>query len=330
MSEEASITAREDDGTVWRDLEFRDIREAEREVDFVCSTEDIDSYGTILKSNWDLTRYLKNPVVLFAHDQRSLPIGTAKNVRVVKKQLLATVKFMTAKANPRAEECFQSVLEGSLRGISVGFYPREVYSEKQKDKDIYVLDDNELRELSLAPVPSNPNALAQLRMRAAAHQQTRAHVAPNVASVPQENSNMGAQNEASSELEKKFSALEADKRAAEKRIEELTRDSAALERQIAALVTERDALKSERDQLRSEGVERHVDSFLGVKFDRAERAEMLELAQTNLGLFDRMMKQRGDIPMATKKVVMGDEGAAEKRSHASANPLREAHKKGAA
>ena len=36
---------------------------------FVASTEDIDSHWTKLKQNWDLTRYLENPVLLWSHNR---------------------------------------------------------------------------------------------------------------------------------------------------------------------------------------------------------------------------------------------------------------------
>ena len=42
----------------------------------VISTADIDRQGeSINQAGWDLTNYLKNPIVLWAHDYYTFPIG---------------------------------------------------------------------------------------------------------------------------------------------------------------------------------------------------------------------------------------------------------------
>ena len=38
-----------------------------RSIDFVASTASLDSHGTIVEQDWDLGRYLRNPVVLLEH-----------------------------------------------------------------------------------------------------------------------------------------------------------------------------------------------------------------------------------------------------------------------
>lgn len=138
-----------------------------RAVDVIASDETLDSYGEIVEASWDLERYAANPVVLYAHDSYELPIGRAESVRVENGQLLATLHFVSAEANPKAEQVWQLICEGALRAVSVGFYPRTVRYEMRDDREVCVLADNELREISVVPVPANPNALAQLRARAA-------------------------------------------------------------------------------------------------------------------------------------------------------------------
>lgn len=137
------------------------VNEAERSIEYVCSTEDIDSYGTILRQNWDLTRYNKNPVVLFAHKYDRIPVGRAINVRVDNKQLLARVVFATEEECKGAEDVWRAVKNGFMPGISVGFDWRSYRFEQINGVEVLVFDQNELRELSLCPVPSNPNALAR-------------------------------------------------------------------------------------------------------------------------------------------------------------------------
>ena len=147
-------------------LRIRAVREADREADFIASTECIDSYDEIVEQVWDLDRYLGNPVVLFAHDSRSLPIGQCTSVGVRNGNLECTIRFASAEANPMAENVWQSVKEKTLRAVSVGFVPRDVRREMRDGDEVYVLSDNELHEISVVPIPANPEALAKMRARA--------------------------------------------------------------------------------------------------------------------------------------------------------------------
>ncbi len=148
------------------------IDEARRQVPFVASTEAIDSYGEIVKQNWRLERYLNNPVVLYNHQRfgDDLPIGTA-TVSVVSGRLECVITFVTADANPLAERVWQSVRQRSLRAVSVGFRPHDVRMEIHNDREIYILDDNELFEISVTPIGANPEALA--KAKSAAREQAR-------------------------------------------------------------------------------------------------------------------------------------------------------------
>lgn len=137
-----------------------------RSVNIVASTEALDSHGTVLRSNWDLARYLTNPVVLWAHNSRELPIGVAKNVRVEDGVLRATVDFVAADMNPKAEEVLKAIRAKVVRGVSVGFMSHSHRWEKLNDAEVLVLDDNELLEISVCTIPSNPEALAEVRTRA--------------------------------------------------------------------------------------------------------------------------------------------------------------------
>lgn len=131
----------------------------DRTADFICSTETVDGHGEIVKQNWKLSRYQKNPVVLWGHKHSELPIGTASNVRVEGGQLKARIRFVSAAANPRAEEVWTGVKEGSIRMVSVGFMPHSVRQETHDGVERFVLDDNELFEISVVPIGSNPDAV---------------------------------------------------------------------------------------------------------------------------------------------------------------------------
>lgn len=139
-----------------------------RSVDVIASTEAIDSHGTVIRQNWQLDRYRASPVVLYAHDSCELPIGLASNVRIQDGALCATLTFSTEDLNPQAEMVWKNVKAGTLRGVSVGFWPHSVRWETEEDREFVVLDDNELFEISMVPVGSNPETLAQMRARALA------------------------------------------------------------------------------------------------------------------------------------------------------------------
>ena len=164
----APATAEEPHGLHVRSLYVRALRIEQREVDAVASTEALDSYGEIVRANWDLKRFLANPVILWAHNRSEdrLPVGHAKNVRVEGGELLITVVFDAV--TDFDEHVFQKYVNGTLKGFSVGFNPQTIRVEKLNGQEVVVLDDNELFEVSCVPIPSNPEALAKARTRALA------------------------------------------------------------------------------------------------------------------------------------------------------------------
>jgi len=141
-------------------LRFRASDEGSRTATFVASTDALDSYDERVVQHWDLERYQRNPIVLFAHDRHALPVGQCIAVAVVDGQLECTLKFATAEANPLAEQVWQSIQQKTLRAVSVGFRPHTYRYEMENDQEVLVLDDNELYEISVVPLPANPDALA--------------------------------------------------------------------------------------------------------------------------------------------------------------------------
>lgn len=151
-----------------------------RSVRVVASSTAIDSYDDIVEQDWDLERYKKNPVVLYAHNQgaglfsgpsaeETLPIGYASEVGVVHGKLHATLTFVSAAASPLADRVLAGFREGSIRAVSVGFYPRAVESEDVGGKEVYRLSQCELFEISVVPIGANPEAVALSRSVASAN-----------------------------------------------------------------------------------------------------------------------------------------------------------------
>jgi phage head maturation protease len=151
----------------------RDTTSAEtRSIRFVASDESVDRYGDIIRADgWKLENFRKNAVLLFGHNSRELPIGKVSDVGVVGKQLEATAEFMPEGMNDFADAVWRAVGAGFLNAVSVGFLPLSEpnYIFAADDPDHkgwptgYEFVDQELLELSVVPVPANPQALAVAR-----------------------------------------------------------------------------------------------------------------------------------------------------------------------
>jgi Escherichia/Staphylococcus phage prohead protease len=141
-----------------------------RTIRFVASDETVDRYGDIIRaSGWQLTNYTKNGPLLFAHDSRSPPIGTAK-AWVEGTRLLADATFLEEGVSEFADEIWRITDAGALKAVSVGFLPFEWNLIRGEPDDSgyapvtgYEFTSQELLELSVVPVPANPQALALAR-----------------------------------------------------------------------------------------------------------------------------------------------------------------------
>jgi HK97 family phage prohead protease len=128
---------------------------------FKISTDAVDRDKDVISvAGWDLTHYKKNPIVLFAHDYRALPIGMSVAIHSTKSSLEADVEFVEGSIYPFAETVRRLVDAGVLRAASVGFKPQQyAYNDERKGVDI---QKAELLEWSIVPVPANPECLVQL------------------------------------------------------------------------------------------------------------------------------------------------------------------------
>ena len=138
-----------------------------RAFTFVFSDESVDRYGDVIQARgWDLANFNANPVALFGHDAGTVEnvIGAAKNVRVSGDKLVGDIEFMPADVNPNAEAVYQMVKGGWLKTVSVGFAPIEWKAAKDKSRPGGVdFVKQELLEISIVPIPANPNALIQAK-----------------------------------------------------------------------------------------------------------------------------------------------------------------------
>lgn len=140
------------------DYEVRVVSEEDRIIDFVASTEGIDRYNSRVKG-WKVDNYLKNPVVLWAHNYDLPPIGRSLSVEQGDDRSLRTrIQFAPREVYEFAGTVYDLVKEGYIGAVSVGFIPGS--QEFDDDDGVVDLLDNELLEVSVVPVPANPDALA--------------------------------------------------------------------------------------------------------------------------------------------------------------------------
>ena len=137
------------------------------EVPFTISTASVDRDGDIIKQDgWELSEYMKNPVVLWAHDTSEPPVAKSAMVYVDGEtdSLKSIAKFPSKDLYPFGNMIGRMYLNGFLRGASVGFLPTEYEIDETRDGMLPTnFKRQKLLEWSAVPVPSNPEGLAQAR-----------------------------------------------------------------------------------------------------------------------------------------------------------------------
>ncbi len=139
----------------------RAISEKLRTASFIFSTGAVDRAGDrIDPAGWVLSDFRRNPVALFAHNSRALPIGRARNVRVGENTLLGDIEFADADISSFADQCWRIVRGGFMPAVSVGFAPLEWSWARDPARPGGIdFRRQALLEISCVPVPAHPGAL---------------------------------------------------------------------------------------------------------------------------------------------------------------------------
>ncbi|MFD1292640.1 HK97 family phage prohead protease [Lutibacter holmesii] len=135
-------------------------------VEFVISSEAVDTYGTVFRMDgWDLSRYKNNPIVCYQHRSNSDDpddiIGTSE-VFVQNDQLIARVTFDEDPENQKAQKVKRKVLNGILKMASVGAHVKDGRMGDKKrgeDPEVIYFTNQELIEWSIVSAGANPDAL---------------------------------------------------------------------------------------------------------------------------------------------------------------------------
>src|SRR6266480_6998091 len=99
----------------------------DRALQFVISDESVDrDKDRIAADGWELDAFRRNPVVLFGHDYRSLPVARATAIGVVDRQLVSVAHFCEPEVDGgRGDQVLKLYQGGYLGAVSVGFAPLE-------------------------------------------------------------------------------------------------------------------------------------------------------------------------------------------------------------
>lgn len=139
----------------------------ERTVTAIITTSVVDRDNEVLLSKGaDLVNYLKNPVVLWAHDYSGTPIARTQWMKTGRGKITAKLQFADT---DKGEEVYQLFKGGFLNAFSIGFLPKANGSHPPTPEEIKknpewasarrIYDKWELLEFSAVPVPANPEAL---------------------------------------------------------------------------------------------------------------------------------------------------------------------------
>ena len=127
--------------------------------DLMPSMETKDRDGdTLTAAGANLDNYRKNPVVLWAHDHKGLPVAKALSIEAVEGVgLRAQIQFPPRGVDEFADRVHSLWAAGFLNAASVGFIPRAGNPNKSGGGNTFT--SWELLEFSIVPVPANADAL---------------------------------------------------------------------------------------------------------------------------------------------------------------------------
>ena len=139
--------------------------DAARKISWIFSNEDVclDQH-TIRADGWELDDYLRNPVLLFAHDQNAPPVGRVTRIEKRGALLVGDTSFADAETYPFADTIYRLIKGRFLNATSVSWFPLEYKPAKDRSRpDGVDFLRQKLLEISVVPVPANPAALATAR-----------------------------------------------------------------------------------------------------------------------------------------------------------------------
>ena len=140
----------------------------------VASNEARDRDGDVIRAKgWNLKNFKKNPVGLFMHDYRELPVFRVPDTKI-EGDTFKTLMHFPEDMGGLSDDVYRAYQAKMLNASSVGFGVEEVKEDAKTREEFGLPAENtygngtlfwkqELWELSAVTVPSNPEALAQIK-----------------------------------------------------------------------------------------------------------------------------------------------------------------------
>ena len=117
----------------------------------------------------DLDRYENNPVLMLQHgeasslfgsDAYSLPIGTAVAYKRLKTSIQMKFRMASAGVTEKADEVWNLIEDGVMRGLSMGVYANEIEVKKWGgENEVPHINSWELLEVSVVTIPANKGTI---------------------------------------------------------------------------------------------------------------------------------------------------------------------------
>lgn len=139
--------------------QLKEINPDNREIIGVASSEVEDRDGEVIRqSGINFKNFLKtNPIMLANHDGGDIRSVIGKVTDIWREGNKTLFKAQFSKASDLANQAYEMVKEGILNTFSIGFVA------KSFDDDNKTISESELLEISLVPIPSNPEALVMAK-----------------------------------------------------------------------------------------------------------------------------------------------------------------------
>jgi len=135
-------------------------------MEVTISTKAKDRYGDIVEPRGCIfENFLNNPVVTFAHDYHSIPIGKAEEITIKEEEVLSKVRFAPEDVNPIAPYVKKAYEQGFMKTWSIGFLPleKEPILGENGVQTGWRYTKWELLEYSAVPIPANPETGTHLK-----------------------------------------------------------------------------------------------------------------------------------------------------------------------
>jgi len=266
-------------------------------IEGYASTDDVDRQGDIVPASvWKkgIQNYLKNPVILAYHDH-SEPVGRMVEHRVDGKGL-----WIKARISSAATEVFNLVKDGILTAFSIGF--RIVDAEYDAAKELFVVKELELHEISVVSVPANQNTLFSLSKAfdtAEEFKFFKMQFAPNSDSAK----GLESSTEANSQINKEWNIMDP------KQLEQMLADAANKAAEQTAKAIAESQAKAAAEKAAADKAEAELDARV--------KAAVASISTTDTGaerLMAEVEKRLATAEESSKSVIAGLEASLKEKA----------------